>query len=111
MPQYLRTHIPGAAYFFTVITNRRQALLTDLRCRTALRNAINKVRSEMPFYIVAWVLMPDHLHTIWQLPQNDEDFSLRWSLIRQNVTRDCAAWIPRQELSASHNKRGESGLS
>ena len=110
MPQYLRTHIPGAAYFFTVITNRRQALLTDLRCRTALRHTINKVRSEMPFDIVAWVLMPDHLHTIWQLPQNDEDYSLRWALIKQNVTRECAEWLPRQEVSASRNKRGEGGL-
>lgn len=110
MPEYRRADIPGATYFFTVITYRRQALLTDLRCRESLRIAIDKVRLEMPFKIVAWVLMPDHLHAVWQLPQNDKDFSLRWSLIKQHVTRDCASWLPRQGLSTSRDKRGEGSL-
>ncbi|MEO8342437.1 MAG: hypothetical protein ABI536_01350 [Gallionella sp.] len=53
MPEYRRADIPGATYFFTVITYRRQALLTDPRCRASLRIAIDKVRLEMPFKIVA----------------------------------------------------------
>ena len=110
MPECRRADIPGATYFFTVITYRRQALLTDLRCRESLRIAIDKVRLEMPFKIVAWVLMPDHLHAVWQLPQNDKDFSLRWSLIKQHVTHDCASWLPRQGLSTSRDKRGEGSL-
>ena len=110
MPECRRADIPGATYFFTVITYRRQALLTDLRCRESLRIAIDKVRLEMPFKIVAWVLMPDHLHAVWQLPQNDKDFSLRWSLIKQHVTRDCASWLPRQGLLTSRDKRGEGSL-
>lgn len=110
MPEYRRADIPGATYFFTVTTYRRQPLLTDPRCRESLHNAINKVRLKMPFDIVAWVLMPDHLHAVWQLPQNDKDFSLRWSLIKQHVTRDCAAWLPRQDLSASRDKRSEGSL-
>lgn len=44
MPEYRRADIPGATYFFTVTTYRRQALLIDPRCRESLRNAINKVR-------------------------------------------------------------------
>ena len=110
MPEYRRADIPGATYFFTVTTHRRQELLTDPRCRESLRNAIDKVRLEMPFDILAWVLMPDHLHTVWRLPQNDKDFSLRWSLIKQHVTRDCAAWLPRQHLPASRDKRSEGSL-
>lgn len=110
MPEYRRASIPGATYFFTVVTHRRQPLLTDARCRTALRDAINRVRSEMPFDIAAWVLMPDHLHTVWQLPSGDKDFSLRWSLIKQHVTRDCAMWLPQQNISCSREKRGEGGL-
>lgn len=54
--------------------------------------------------------MPDHLHAVWQLPQNDKDFSLRWSLIKQHVTRDCATWLPRQDISASRDKRSEGSL-
>ena len=110
MPEYRRANIPGATYFFTVTTHRRQRLLTDPRCRVSLRNAINQVRLKMPFEIIAWVLMPDHLHAVWQLPPNDKDFSLRWSLIKQQVTRDCVVWLPRQDLSASREKRGEGSL-
>jgi putative transposase len=109
MPEYRRANIPGATYFFTVVTHLRQPILTDSRCRTALRDAINRVRLEMPFEITAWVLMPDHLHAIWQLPPNDKDFSLRWSLIKQHVTRDCAKWLP-QNISTSREKRGEGSL-
>lgn len=110
MPEYRRANIPGATYFFTVATYRRQALLTDPRCRESLRNAIDKVRLEMPFEIVAWVLMPDHLHTVWELPKNDKDFSIRWSLIKQHVTRDCELWLPGLGLTASRDKRGEGSL-
>lgn len=110
MPEYRRANIPGATYFFTVVTHRRQSFLTDSRCRVALRDAIHRVRSEMPFEIVAWVLMPDHLHAIWQLPPNDKDFSLRWSLIKQHVTRDCATWLPQQNVSVSRDKRREGGF-
>lgn len=110
MPEYRRTNIPGATYFFTLTTYRRKALLTDPRCRVSLRSAINKVRLEMPFEILAWVLMPDHLHAVWQLPQNDKDYSLRWSLIKQHVTRDCATWMPQPDISTSRNKRGEGGI-
>jgi putative transposase len=110
MPEYRRASIPGATYFFTVVTHRRQPLLIDSRCRAALRNAINRVRSELPFEIAAWVLMPDHLHAVWQLPLGDNKFSLRWSLIKQQVTRDCATWFPQQYLSSSREKRGEGSL-
>ena len=65
--------MPGATYFFTVNTYHRQALLTDPRCRESLRNAIEKVRLDLPFDIIAWVLMPDHLQAIWQLPQSDTE--------------------------------------
>lgn len=110
MPEYRRASIPGATYFFTVVTHRRQPLLIDSRCRAALRNAINRVRSELPFEIAAWVLMPDHLHAVWQLPPGDNNFSLRWSLIKQQVTRDCATWFSQQYLSSSREKRGEGSL-
>lgn len=110
MPEYRRSDIPGATYFFTVVTYQRQPVLTDPRCRAALRAAIDSVRLQMPFEIKAWVLMPDHLHAVWQLPPGDKDYSLRWSRIKQHVTRDCAKWIPQRPQSASRQKRGEGGL-
>jgi len=33
----------------------------------------------------ALVVMPDHLHTLWTLPDGDADFSTRWRLIKHYV--------------------------
>jgi putative transposase len=31
-----------------------------------------------PFEVVAMVVMPEHLHTIWRLPPDDADYPTRW---------------------------------
>ena len=74
MSRYRRAAVPGASYFFTVVTERRQPILTDPAVRQALREAIVSVRHTLPFRIGAWVLLPDHLHAIWTLPEGDSDF-------------------------------------
>ena len=87
MSSYRRSNVAGGSYFFTVVTERRQRILTDDAVRFALREAITKVRLERPFQIDGWVLLPDHLHAIWTLPEGDTDFSTRWRLIKSAVTR------------------------
>ena len=42
-----------------------------------------------PFEIEAFVLLPDHLHCIWTLPEGDGDFSKRWRLVKAHFTRNC----------------------
>ena len=91
MPQYRRARISGGSFFFTVVTERRQRLLTELQVRLALRQAIQAVRQERPFRIDGWVLLPDHLHAIWTLPSGDDDFATRWRLIKGGVTRRLGA--------------------
>jgi putative transposase len=111
MSRYRRANATNASYFFTVVTYRRQAFLCDQTVRNALRNAINKVRVQHPFQIDTWVLLPDHIHTIWTLPENDANFSLRWQLIKRYVTRECGAYLNRPEwLNASKTKHQESTL-
>ena len=34
------------------------------------------------------VVMPDHLHTIWQLPDDDCDYAMRWNLIKRSFSRE-----------------------
>lgn len=91
MSHYRRTAVAGGCYFFTVVTERRRPILTQAEVRTALRAAIVAVRESRPFDILAWVLLPDHLHAIWRLPPGDADFSTRWSQIKRRVTHDCGA--------------------
>jgi putative transposase len=33
------------------------------------------------------VLLPDHLHCIWRLPENDTDYSMRCGLIKREFTK------------------------
>jgi putative transposase len=89
MSRFRRARVPGGCYFFTVVTERRQPILANDDMRLALREAITRVRQVLPFRINAWVLLPDHLHTIWTLPEGDADFSNRWRLIKRHVTRTC----------------------
>ncbi|WP_061698900.1 transposase, partial [Neisseria meningitidis] len=60
--KYRRFYRNGGTCFFTVVTNKRQKILTDDAVRLALRQAVMAVRERYPFEILVWVLMPDHLH-------------------------------------------------
>jgi putative transposase len=88
MPYYRRS-LTGTTYFFTVVTHRRRPILCDEPVRIALRHAIERVRHRLPFITDAMVLLPDHLHSIWTLPDGDTDFSSRWSQIKHHVSYSC----------------------
>jgi putative transposase len=78
MSKYRRSLASGATFFFTVNSYRRRPILTHPDLRAALREAITEVRTNMPFTVDAWVLLPDHLHAIWTLPEGDAAFGKRW---------------------------------
>ena len=81
MTSYRRNFVPGGSYFFTVnLANRRSRLLTEEVNR--LRSAFRDVRARHPFTVEAIVVLPDHLHAIWSLPDGDADFALRWRQIK-----------------------------
>lgn len=86
MRHYIRSRA-GQVFFFTVVTHERREILTTDLGRTALRTAIRTVRADHPFRITAVVLLPDHLHTVWELPADDADYSLRWRLIKSYFTQ------------------------
>ncbi|HEV8290738.1 MAG TPA: hypothetical protein VGP94_02390, partial [Tepidisphaeraceae bacterium] len=75
MAEYRRAHCPGGTFFFTVVTYDRQPFLCDPKARQLLRAVIEQCRGQWPFEIHAMVLLPDHLHTIWTLPENDTAYS------------------------------------
>jgi putative transposase len=77
MPNYRRNRVSGGTYFFTVnLANRRSDLL--VREVETLRACIRAVRLTTPFHIDSWVILPDHMHCIWTLPEDDTDYSGRW---------------------------------
>lgn len=106
MSGYRRLRIPGGCYFFTVnLEDRRSDLL--VRHVDALREAVRSVRGARPFRIDAFVVLPDHLHAVWTLPDGDEDFPTRWRLIKKAFSGRLPAGEPR---SPSRRRRGERGI-
>jgi putative transposase len=87
MPDYRRWYVPGGTYFFTAVTNRRRPFLCESLARRCLRQAIDTVRVDWLFDLVAVVLLPDHFHTVWTLPDGDDRYSLRWRRIKEEFTR------------------------
>jgi len=106
MANYRRNFLPGASYFFTVnLADRRLRLLTEHI--GTLGSAFRETRARQPFTIDAIVILPDHLHAIWTLPEDDADFALRWRLIKLAFSRA----LPRGErILRSRAEKGERGI-
>jgi len=87
MADYRRNFLAGGSFFFTVnLAERRLRLLTEHI--DSLRAAFRQTRRNHPFTIDAMVVLPDHLHTLWTLPEGDADFSTRWRLIKSAFSRN-----------------------
>ena len=81
MSDYRRLYIPGGTYFFTLVTYRRQPIFSDDGRVELLRRSFREVKSKRPFDLLAAVILPDHLHCLWCLPEGDADFSTRWQMV------------------------------
>jgi putative transposase len=107
MPNYRRMHQKGGIYFFTVNLLARQnntLLTTHIE---ALRAAIKYTKTNHPFIIHAWVVLPEHMHCIWEPPENDDDFATRWRLIKSHFSK---AISNTEYQSPVRKKRGERGI-
>ena len=88
---YVRAIVPGGTFFFTLVTHQRTPLFQGEVARQCLHEAIEWVRQRHPFRIEGMVLLPDHLHCMWTLPQDDHDFSTRWRKVKEHFTRTMRA--------------------
>jgi putative transposase len=109
MPEYRRAFLPRGMFFFTVVTYHRTAFLCKDTARQLLSRCIRETGQRFQFRTVAFVLLPDHLHCIWELPEGDSDYSKRWALIKKDFTRRWSTTNPVLEIpSASRLRRRES---
>jgi putative transposase len=104
--RYRRAKVTGASYFFTVnLADRKSQLLVEQV--DILRESIRHVKKAHPFDIDAMIIMPDHLHAVWTLPESNNDFSTRWNLIKGGFSRRIAFG---EKTSASRSSKGERGI-
>ena len=72
--RYRRARTAGPTYFFTVVTFMRRPILCNTDSIEKIKTAFTQVMKKHPFNVDAMVLLPDHLHCLWTLPDNDQDF-------------------------------------
>lgn len=111
MPNYRRVYIPGGTYFFTIVTYCRRPLFKNSDNVHLLRTAVASVQAKQPFKIMAAVILPDHIHFIWQLPPDDSNYSQRISRLKVLFTRAYKAKNPSNlEISISRHRHRESDV-
>lgn len=109
MPNYRRMYVPGGTYFFTIVPYQRQPIFNNPYNISLLRKAVANIKTEMPFKILGAVVLPDHLHFIWQLPPGDSIYSKRIGKMKVLFTQS----LPHkseQENAISRIKHRESNI-
>jgi putative transposase len=102
--EYRRLFIPGGTYFFTQVTYCRRPILSTPEAVELLRSAFRYTIERYPFTIIASVILPDHLHIIWNLPPESSDYSTRWRLVKSQFSRH---WHQAASQSTSRQRHGE----
>ena len=95
---------PEAIWFFTANLAERQENQLLIEKIDLLLASFESVGLRHPFRQEAFVIMPDHLHSIWTLPPDDTDFSIRWSQIKGQFSRGIEKM---ERVSQSRMKRRE----
>ena len=105
MPRYRREPVPGGTFFFTVnLLERRRRLLVEHI--GDLRASFHAARVAQPFEIIAIVVLPDHLHCLWRLPDVDADNPGRWARIKSGFSRRLPAGEFRSTVRIARRERG-----
>jgi putative transposase len=111
MPNYRRAYVPGGTFFLTVVTHDRAPLFHDALARKCLRESMALARRDHPFVLLAATLLPEHLHLVIALPENDADFSVRIGAIKARFTRRwLAAGGTERKQSAARRRQDYRGV-
>lgn len=79
--------LPGHVYLITTATHLRRRLFDDFRTARVAVLALNDWKTLGRCTLTAWVLMPDHLHAILHLGDDDE-LSQAVNRIKSRIARD-----------------------
>jgi putative transposase len=105
MSNYRRVWVPGGTYFFTVnLLERRRRLLVEHI--DLLRDAFRAAKAARPFDLLAIVVLPDHLHCVWRLPEGDADNANRWAQIKSGFSRALPLHERRSPRRIARRERG-----
>ena len=87
MSTYRRVYVNGGCYFFTVVTHQRRKIFQEQKNIDLLHESFTYTQARKSFTLNAIVILPDHIHCIWTQPDNDNNFSERWKMIKTHFSR------------------------
>jgi putative transposase len=99
--------VPGASYFFTLVTYERAPIFSDAGAIDLYRGAVRKVQMARPFTLDAEVILPDHIHLLMTLPEGDADYPTRVRLIKTAFTRAARSRCAGGAMPPSRTAKGE----
>jgi putative transposase len=111
MSSYVRPKLSGTSVFCTVcLADRGTDLLT--RHVDRLRAAVAAMLLDRPLEVKAWVVLPDHMHFVWTLPEADGGYAVRIGAMKARFTRSMreVGWNPTLRRSPSKVRSGDAGL-
>lgn len=110
MANWRRVFESGGTYCFTLVTENRTPIFSDPNARSILHRSLADCRARWPFKMLAIVLMPDHLHTLWRLPPGDCAYPMRIGWMKKEFTKAWLAFGGREQLRSEsrlrHRRRG-----
>ncbi len=84
MPDFRRYYVPNAVVFITTVTHRRIPVFDSEEDIQLFWYTLWRVREIHPFRLLAYVILPDHLH--WLMRVRDGDFSKVLHSVKRNYT-------------------------
>lgn len=111
MPNYRRVKIEGGTYFFTLVTYKRKPLFLYNDEIELFLEALHHVGTYHPFSTLAYCILPDHIHLLWEMPNNDANYSFRISEIKKRFSKQFITKYGNSTLvTPKQQNRGETGI-
>jgi len=96
----------AAHFFFAVnLLERRNGRLLVEHIHH-LRASFRDARRSKPFDVIAIVVLPEHLHCLWRLPEGDADNATRWARIKSGFSRRLSKAERRSRVRIANRERG-----
>jgi putative transposase len=105
--RYRRVLEAGATYFFTLVTHQREPLFANDGHVQRWHAAVTAVQRKRPFTIEAEVILPDHVHMMWTLPEGNADYATRIRLAKTAFTRSLELNRSSPSSNTSRASKGE----
>lgn len=90
MVHYRRDMTQGGTYFFTLALKDRSCDLL-IKYIKLLGHSFRRARKNNPYTTKAIVVLLEHLHVIWELPEGDDNYTTRLRQIKTYFLREVLA--------------------